>query len=86
VTTSHDAVLAHVCRWQQSRAFAIHNFSSQSAEATIHFGVEEQAPLTELVQDTDYEPVDSSNCVKLGPFGYRWFRFGTSRSLEPGSN
>jgi maltose alpha-D-glucosyltransferase/alpha-amylase len=86
VTTSHEAVLAHVCTWQESRVFAVHNFSHEPAQATIHFGSEEHAPLTELVQDMEYEPVDSFDRVKLGRFGYRWFRFGTSRPLEPGSS
>jgi maltose alpha-D-glucosyltransferase / alpha-amylase len=82
--TNNEAVLAHVCTWQDSRVFAVHNFSDRPAEATIHFGSEAQVPLTELVQDSEYEPVDSCSRVALGPFGYRWFRFGTGRPLEPG--
>jgi maltose alpha-D-glucosyltransferase/alpha-amylase len=84
VATSNEAVLAYVCTWQESRVFAVHNFCSEPVEATVHFSTEQQAPLTELVQDIEYEAVDSCSRVKLGPFGYRWFRFGTSRPLEPG--
>jgi maltose alpha-D-glucosyltransferase/alpha-amylase len=84
--TSNEAVLAHVCTWQDSRVFAVHNLSDAATEATIQFGSEEGAPLTELVQDAEYEPVESRDRVELGPFGYRWFRFGTSRPLEPGGS
>jgi maltose alpha-D-glucosyltransferase/alpha-amylase len=81
--TDHQSVLAYVCSWQGSRVFAVHNLCDEAAETVIHFGIEDSAPLTELVQDTEYEPVDSHGRVSLQPFGYRWFRFGTSRPLEP---
>ncbi len=83
--TNNEAVLAHVCTWQESRVFAVHNFSDQAAEVTLRFEPQSQAPLTELVQDAEYEPVGSCNRVELGQFGYRWFRFGTGRPLEPAS-
>ena len=85
LTADNDSVLAYVYAWQKSRVFAVHNLFDESTEAIIRFGTEEGAPLTELVQDTEYEPVDSRGRVFLRPFGYRWFRFGTSRPLEPGA-
>jgi maltose alpha-D-glucosyltransferase / alpha-amylase len=82
--TNNHSVLAYMCSWQDSQVIAVHNFSGIAAEATIHFGSQESAPLTELVQDADYKPADSSDRIVLGPYGYRWFRFGTSRPLAPG--
>jgi maltose alpha-D-glucosyltransferase / alpha-amylase len=84
LSTNNPSVLAHVCKWQERQVFAVHNFSDEATHALIQFGTDAEAPLTELVQDTEYEPVDSSRRVELGPFGYRWFRFGTSRPMEPG--
>jgi maltose alpha-D-glucosyltransferase/alpha-amylase len=83
LTTDNDSVLAYVCTWQDSRVFAVHNLGGEPVDIVIRFTSEENAPLTELVQDTEYEPVDSQCRVSLRPFGYRWFRFGTSRPLEP---
>ena len=77
IATSNDAVFAHICSWRQDQVLAVHNLSSASAEVVISRARRGDVALVELVRDSEYPPVDSFDRLFIGPWGYRWFRFGT---------
>jgi maltose alpha-D-glucosyltransferase/alpha-amylase len=75
IKTGSDAVLAHCCHWKNGRAIAVHNFSDQECEVRLGLNDTQSQHLIEYFSDKSYETFDTnSRQLKLGPFGYRWFR------------
>jgi maltose alpha-D-glucosyltransferase / alpha-amylase len=75
ITNNNPAVLAHGCQWKNGYAFAVHNFSDR--EITVELSLEEGQGehLIESFADQEYEPyAGEKKGLKLGPYGYRWFR------------
>ena len=72
IKTGHPGVLAHLCSYKNGIALAVHNLTEEAVVASV------EAPFDHLIEyfaDQKYEPVSTQNQqMKLGPFGYRWFR------------
>lgn len=68
----HPSVFAHICRYKSGIALAVHNLSGQPC--SVHLK-EYYEHMNEYFADQRYEPVSEKNReVRLGPYGYRWFR------------
>jgi maltose alpha-D-glucosyltransferase / alpha-amylase len=75
IKTNNDRVLAHFCHWENGRALAVHNFNNKACEVKLRLTKDQADHLIECFADRRYEPFNvSTRILKLGPFGYRWFR------------
>jgi maltose alpha-D-glucosyltransferase/alpha-amylase len=75
IKTTDSAVLAHCCRWKNGHAFALHNLSDQERYVGLDLKENQSEHLIEHFADQQYEAfAPEAKKVKLGPFGYRWFR------------
>ncbi len=72
IETGHAGVFAHVSRYKNGMAMAVHNLTDRPATATLK---PEYKNLMEYFSDREYEPIaEHTGQLTLGPFGYRWFR------------
>jgi maltose alpha-D-glucosyltransferase / alpha-amylase len=72
INTDHPGVFAHVSRYKNGLALAVHNLTDQPVSVTLKTFSEH---LIEYMSDQKYEPVvQAIKQLQLAPFGYRWFR------------
>ncbi len=76
--TGDPAVFALRSTWEGSSVITVHNLADR--DAAVRLSLDGHLSLYELLGDRPYEVVDSSQEIKLEPYGYRWFRLGGSRS------
>lgn len=75
VKTNNPAVLAHYCQWKNGFAMAIHNFTDADCTIELDLKKDQSEHLIEYFADREYEIYSrGSTQLKLGPYGYRWFR------------
>jgi maltose alpha-D-glucosyltransferase/alpha-amylase len=75
IKSDSPAVFAHYCFWKHGVAFAVHNFSDLEHTVTLKHHREMTDDFVEYFSDQEYEKPDGDfSVLKLGPFGYRWFR------------
>jgi maltose alpha-D-glucosyltransferase / alpha-amylase len=75
IQTNNPAVLAHSCHWENGQAIAIHNLEDKACEVVLDLKEKQSQHLIECFSDQQYEPFKTdSKHLKLGPYGYRWFR------------
>ena len=75
--TGNPAVLAHGCFWKNGFAIAVHNLSDKECSVTLKVQEGRMEHLIECFSDQEYDPLNGNADIKLGPFGYRWFRKST---------
>jgi maltose alpha-D-glucosyltransferase/alpha-amylase len=74
--TDNPSVFAHACEWQGRGVVAVHNLASEECTFAIR-GFDRELREDSLPRDKDSGEFDRSN-LTLGPYGYRWLRFGES--------
>jgi maltose alpha-D-glucosyltransferase / alpha-amylase len=74
--TDSPSVFAHACEWRGRGIAAFHNLASEPRTFRLR-GFDRELRDDSLPGDRDYGELDPSN-VALGPYGYRWLRFGDS--------
>jgi maltose alpha-D-glucosyltransferase/alpha-amylase len=75
IDTNSPAVLAHGCQWKKGYAFALHNFSDSEVTIELDLVKDKVEHLIEYFADQEYAPYPGNiKELKLGPYGYRWFR------------
>jgi maltose alpha-D-glucosyltransferase/alpha-amylase len=75
IRTNNQSVLAHCCYWEKGHAIAVHNFNDKACVVKLSMTKEQADHLIECFSDRRYDAFDpKSKSMKLGPFGYRWFR------------
>jgi maltose alpha-D-glucosyltransferase / alpha-amylase len=72
--TDNPSVFAHACEWQGRGVAAVHNLSSEPCAFTLQ-GLDRDLREDSLPTDGDSGEFDASR-LTLGPYGYRWLRFG----------
>ncbi|HYC84878.1 MAG TPA: alpha-amylase family protein [Chryseosolibacter sp.] len=72
--TGNEAVLAHVCHWKNAFSVAFHNLGNSEVAVEVEFAKEEEMHVIECFADKTYDHFQPGQPVKLGPYGYRWFR------------
>ena len=92
IETDNPSVFAHACERQGSGIAAVHNLAAfrqrygngprvvnlAAEECTFRLhGFDRELRDDSLPRDQDYDAFDSSSGA-LGPYGYRWLRFGPS--------
>jgi hypothetical protein len=74
----NDAVLAHVCREDESAwaMVALHNFGADSAMVTVRLADAPGCLLVDLLDGLSAHELDDKGRVDIGlePYGYRWLR------------
>ena len=76
-----DNVLATTCEWRDGLVLAVHNFARKAVTVEIPLRKLKPAFLASLLDEERNElPRSGTLKLKLGPFGYRWFRL---RNREP---
>jgi maltose alpha-D-glucosyltransferase/alpha-amylase len=84
--TNVPAVLAHRCDWEDDVVVAAHNFGSEPCVVAIDLGdVPGEAQLHDLLDrdEATHELADATMELKLGGYGFRWFRVGSGRAAPP---
>jgi len=76
IETDNPSVFAHACERQGSGIAAVHNLAAEECTFRLH-GFDRELRDDSLPRDQDYDAFDSSSGA-LGPYGYRWLRFGPS--------
>lgn len=72
VAVDHPGVFAHVSRYKGGIALAVHNLTDRAVKFRLG---KDHGHLLEYLSDQRYEPVENGvKDLRLGPFGYRWFR------------
>ncbi len=78
--TGEPAVFAQESRWKGGRALALHNLAGDECTVSLDRQDLGEGPLVELLGDRDYEAApDDAGGIRLGAYGYRWFRVGAMR-------
>jgi trehalose synthase len=84
--TDVRGVLAHRCDWESRSVVAVHNLGADPCVVQVELGeVPEDAKLDDLLDERPAlsELTDTSLELKLGAYGYRWFRIGTPDRQTP---
>jgi maltose alpha-D-glucosyltransferase/alpha-amylase len=75
VKTGNASVLAHYCQWKNGCAIAVHNFGDTACVVDLDLTEDKRQHLIEYFADQQYDAFEPENKqLKLGPYGYRWFR------------
>lgn len=75
INTVNNSVLAHCCRWKNGHAIAVHNLSDKECIVELKLKENQSQHLIEHFADQLYDPFEvEPKKLKIGPFGYRWFR------------
>jgi maltose alpha-D-glucosyltransferase / alpha-amylase len=75
IETGHPAVFAHRCEWEGGRVLAVHNLAGRGCTVTLDLGTDREVQLIDILGDKLHDDVDEqAHRVKLGPYGFRWFR------------
>lgn len=73
--TNNPAVFAHASFYKNGIALAMHNFSDEPVTFELDLDENLFEHMIEHFSNEPYDPVKKENQpIKLGPFGYRWFR------------
>ncbi|HYF67546.1 MAG TPA: alpha-amylase family protein [Ohtaekwangia sp.] len=73
--TDNPAVFAHASFYKNGIALAMHNFSDEPITFQLDLDENIFEHMIEHFSNEQYDPVQKeSQPIKLGPFGYRWFR------------
>ena len=77
--TGEAGVLALSCEWKGSTVVTLHNVADRQTE--VRLPVDKIPPeLTPLFcEDDDREPLRTRDAIRLGPYGFRWFRANGER-------
>jgi maltose alpha-D-glucosyltransferase / alpha-amylase len=79
IDTGHPTVFAHRCEWEGGVVMAVHNLAGRGCTVTLDLGEDREVELIDILGDRKHEAVDEeAHKVKLGPYGYRWFRLNES--------
>jgi trehalose synthase len=84
--TDVDAVLAHRCDWEGRSVVAVHNLAADPCVVRVDLGeIPEGATLDDLLDERPaLDEIDGTSLeLKLGGYGYRWFRIGTPDQRTP---
>jgi glycosidase len=84
--TDVDAVLAHRCDWEGRSVVAVHNLGADPCVVRVELGdVPEGATLDDLLDERPaLDEIDGTSLeLKLGGYGYRWYRIGTPDQMTP---
>ena len=84
--TDVDAVLAHRCDWEGRSVVAVHNLGADPCVVGVELGdVPEGATLDDLLDERPaLDEIDGTSLeLKLGGYGYRWYRIGTPDQMTP---
>jgi maltose alpha-D-glucosyltransferase / alpha-amylase len=80
VETGHPTVFAHRCQWEGGVVIAVHNLAGRGCTVTLDLGEDREVALIDILGDKKHEAVDEeAHKVKLGPYGFRWFRVHEER-------
>jgi maltose alpha-D-glucosyltransferase/alpha-amylase len=72
--TDNPSVFAHACELRGRGVAAVHNLGDEPCTFTLT-GFDHELHAETLPRDREYGELDLSR-VELGPYGYRWLRFG----------
>jgi glycosidase len=84
--TDVRSVLAHRCDWEGRGVIAVHNLGADPCIVRVDLGdVPEAATLDDLLDERGaLDEIDGAALeLKLGGYGYRWFRIGTRDQRTP---
>jgi glycosidase len=84
--TDVKSVLAHRCDWEGRSVVAVHNLGADPCIVRVDLGdVPEAATLDDLLDERGaLDEIDGAALeLKLGGYGYRWFRIGMSDQRTP---
>ena len=84
--TDVDAVLAHRCDWEGRSVVAVHNLGADPCVVRVELGdVPGAAALDDLLDERPaLDEIDGTSLeLKLGGYGYRWYRIGTPDQMTP---
>ena len=79
-------VFAHRCDWEGRSVVAVHNLGADPCIVRVELGdVPEGAKLDDLLDERGaLDEIDGAALeLKLGGYGYRWFRIGTPDQRTP---
>lgn len=81
IPSGNPAVMVHCCRWKEGFSLATHNFSDQECDIVLDTKALAETEVIHLIDvfgDKIYEDFDpKSKKVRLGKYGYRWFRYSS---------
>jgi maltose alpha-D-glucosyltransferase/alpha-amylase len=72
--TDQPAVLAHGCDWAGGHFVAVHNLAHAPCSVRINTGDLASTGWVDLLGDDESEPGGGPSRIKIGPYGFRWFR------------
>lgn len=84
--TDVDAVFVHRCDWEGRSVVAVHNLGADPCIVRVDLGeIPEGAKLDDLLDEHGaLDEIDGAALeLKLGGYGYRWFRIGTPDQPTP---
>lgn len=75
--TGHPSVLGMYYRWQDSSLITLHNFEERTLEISLDLKQANESKLVDLMQiDENVADEHGVHRIRLGAYGYRWFRAG----------
>jgi hypothetical protein len=61
----------------------VHNLARRGCTVTLDLGEDREVALIDILGDKKHETVDeAAHKVKLGPYGFRWFRVYEEREAS----
>jgi maltose alpha-D-glucosyltransferase/alpha-amylase len=77
IETGNPAVLAMYYCWQDSSLITVHNFDERAHEIRLDLKLKKESKLVDLMKiDENVAGKDGVHKIRLGAYGYRWFRSG----------
>ena len=75
--TGHPSVLGMYYLWQESSLITLHNFEEKVLEISLDLRQKKESKLVDLMQiDENIADENGVHKIRLGAYGYRWFRAG----------
>jgi maltose alpha-D-glucosyltransferase/alpha-amylase len=80
--TGHPSVLGMYYRWRNSSLITLHNFGEKVLEISLDTKIKEESKLIDLMNiDENVADENGVHRIRLGAYGYRWFRSGDLNHL-----
>src|SRR5690606_11390016 len=75
--TGYSCVLAMYYRWNESSLITLHNFGEKILEVSLDVKAKQESKLIDLMNiDENVADENGVHSIRLGAYGYRWFRAG----------